>query len=736
MRFHIIVVFVFVVLSLNSSATHIVGGDLHYEYLGDDTYTIILKVYRDCGTSSTDFDDPACIGVFNNGVLVQNVQIDMDDAVITDMDAIVNDPCLIPPSDLCVKEAVFIKTVEIPYLPGGFTLSYQRCCRNTTLVNCESNDDIGITLTTQIPDKAIYGDNSSPIFTNFPPIAICINEPFVFDHSAVDIDGDSLVYQFCNPLLSNETGFYICPPGAPDYPELVYYPEYSFEYPLDADPAFDVNSSTGLLTGTPIQLGQYVVGVCVLEYRDGNLLSTTNRDFQFNITTCSQNTIALVPEEEPCSGLTFDFENNSINAESYFWDFGDLEIDSDTSTVFEPNYTYADSGTYVVTMIANPGFDCADTSITTVYAYAPFSVDFELEDDICENGIRALDFIGLGNFSPNAEYSWSFGSGGDPEFSTEFDPSIVSYSSAGSYTVTFTVIDNQCEISVSEEFTIDPVPLAGIQEQTEFCGGLTVDFTSLSQFADTYSWDFGDAGNADISDEENPEYTYSDYGTYTVVLIVDEGSDCEDSDEVVVQILPPDPINMQYLVGVPQPCDTNLFVSILWTGSGADELVWDMGDGSILEENQNQYLYDDFGAYTITITASQELCDYVEQEEYDIYYDLSVIDLPILAPNVFTPNNDRSNDLYRLFYQGEDVLNPYPPSRNIFDYISDYSMRIYDRWGVLMYDTTVDEKNTWDGLYKQNEVTEGTYYYIITYKRKCLDQKVTTLSGHFEILRN
>lgn len=719
--------------SASSFATHIVGGDLHYEYLGGDEYDIFLKVYRDCATSFTDFDNPAVVGIYNaDNQLIATADILLSDAVITDLPVTVDDPCLQPPSDLCVKEAVYKYTITIPYEPGGFTLVYQRCCRNTTLVNCESNDDIGITLTTQIPDREIYGDNSNPNFNNFPPVAICINQPYVFDHSATDLDGDSLVYELCNPLLTNVPGFYINPPGPPEYPLLEFYPEYSYQYPIDSDPAFAIDQETGLLTGTPTAFGQFVIGICVSEYRNGELLSVTNRDFQFNIVACSESILALAEEEPPCQGLNIDFGNLSSDAESYWWDFGVETLESDTSTLFEPNYTFADTGTYEVMLIANPGFQCADTSYVTILAYEPIAANIELVNDFCQNGSRWFEFVSTESYTANADYFWEFDATADPPTSTDIDPENIGFDTPGTYTITLSVEDHHCEATASLEIVVDPMPQAGITPQSEFCTGLTIDFINTSQYSSNYLWDFGEPGSADQSTEENPTWTYSEYGTYTVTLTADPGSDCADTETIEVVILSPDPIELQYSITTPEPCDSALAVTVDWAGSGADYVEWNMGDGTILEGYPHNYIYDEPGQYTITISAEQELCDFEESADQEIYYDVSVIDREILIPNVFTPNNDGKNDRYRIFYVGEsDEL--FPPGRDLFSYIDSYSMKIYDRWGVLLFDNASDG-NAWDGSYNGDVVTEGAYYYIITYRRLCLDDAVQNRAGSLEVL--
>ncbi|MFM8949601.1 MAG: hypothetical protein ACKOKB_02355, partial [Bacteroidota bacterium] len=46
-------------------ATHIVGGELYYRYLGNNQYEIQLTVYRDCFYGVPPFDEPAYVGVWD-----------------------------------------------------------------------------------------------------------------------------------------------------------------------------------------------------------------------------------------------------------------------------------------------------------------------------------------------------------------------------------------------------------------------------------------------------------------------------------------------------------------------------------------------------------------------------------------------------------------------------------------------------------------------------------------------
>ena len=61
----IYLLFFFSLVTLTSDATHIVGGELYYSYLGNNQYRIQLTVYRDCFNGVPPFDNPATVGVWD-----------------------------------------------------------------------------------------------------------------------------------------------------------------------------------------------------------------------------------------------------------------------------------------------------------------------------------------------------------------------------------------------------------------------------------------------------------------------------------------------------------------------------------------------------------------------------------------------------------------------------------------------------------------------------------------------
>ena len=270
---------VVIVLSVTAKATHIVGGEIYYDYLGNNNYQITLKVYRDCINGQAPYDNPAYVGVYDqNSVLLQTLSLTFPGS--QQMPIAINNPCYLPPANVCVEEAIYVTTANLPPIAGGYTLVYQRCCRNLTILNLVNPLNVGSTYNCHIPDPSVVTGNSSPRFTNLPPLFMCANVPFVFDHSATDPDGDSLVYRLCDPYDgADPSNPQPNPPAGPPYNPVPWLNPFSTNYPMASSPAMAVNYQTGLLTGTPTQIGNWVFAVCVEEWRNGQLISEGRRDY-------------------------------------------------------------------------------------------------------------------------------------------------------------------------------------------------------------------------------------------------------------------------------------------------------------------------------------------------------------------------------------------------------------------------------------------------------------------------
>ncbi len=399
-------------LFFNAKATHIVGGDLSYQCIGNDQYIVTVKIYRDCYFGQAEFDNPIRVTVFN-GVNGDN-QYDILFLTLDEVNNIPfnsNNPCLSPPPNVCVEEGIYEQVITLPYDPNGYHLATQRCCRNNTINNIYNPSTTGVTYTIYISDLAQSTCNASPVFNDFPPLIICGNEELLFDHSASDAEGDQVVYSFCSPLiggsLSDPVPFAATPP--PFTPVTFISPPYAPTNPLNGSPQVTIDANTGLITGTPNTFGQFVVGVCVEEYRNGALLSVTKRDFQFNVVQCLPPIVTATPSVPDCpSGAQGSIELNITGGTpdyQHSWNNGTTGADGTGTSI---NNLWG--GTYDITITDDLG--CIATTSTIVEDINP--IDINVLVDSLDCGIGFIDFLAQGlNGTPPYTYQWT-GLGSNP----------------------------------------------------------------------------------------------------------------------------------------------------------------------------------------------------------------------------------------------------------------------------------------------------------------------------------
>ena len=372
MKFSLLVLLLLATTRL--AATHIVGGEITYRCLGDSTYEVTLTVYRDCYNGVPWFDTVGYIGVYDTSwTLVKSLRPKHVEGVskVDTLDISLTNPCLVVPPKVCVNWYSYRATVKLPYRPGGYVLVYQRCCRNKLIRNLlKDPEDVGASYTAYLSEFTLQNCNSSPLFRTWPPPAICIHQPIDYDHGANDVDGDSLVYRLCNPLdgASPVPAFSMPqPPNPGPYIEVDWQtPPYSLGNLLGGDP-LSIDSKTGFMTGVPNTIGNFVVGVCLDEYRGDSLINTARRDFQFNVADCGMVASSFFTPQIVCDTLRVGFENLSNGANTFQWFFDWKNDKSKTSQVKNPAFVYPDTGRYVVALVAKLDDKCTDTSYLEIH---------------------------------------------------------------------------------------------------------------------------------------------------------------------------------------------------------------------------------------------------------------------------------------------------------------------------------------------------------------------------------
>lgn len=362
-------IMVFIISGMDEGlrATHIVGADMTFSCQAKDWYEINLTVRRDCifGDEEATFEDPAYVGIFDAigtplnwlGSLgaVKMDLISVEDIPVDELG------CAEDGSPICVSEARYIGRVFLPFREKGYVLAYQRCCRNQTLTNILNPLETGNTSFVCLTEETLTSCNTSPVFGDWPELVVCSGEPIVFDASATDAEGDSLSYMLYTPHsgASIETPQPI-PPAGPPYDTVEYAPGFSLGNLLGNGTPLRIDAVTGLLTGTPGISGQFLVGILVEEWRNGESVSKTRRNFEYNVRICNDvSGLNFDAPELQCEGLTVQVTNTSDDLEQGFrWNFNyPSEDPAFFSTEVSPSFTYPERGDYVIQLVSTTQID-------------------------------------------------------------------------------------------------------------------------------------------------------------------------------------------------------------------------------------------------------------------------------------------------------------------------------------------------------------------------------------------
>ncbi|MEM6265418.1 MAG: PKD domain-containing protein, partial [Bacteroidota bacterium] len=324
-----------------------------------------------------------------------------------------------------------------------------------------------------------------------------------------------------------------------------------------------------------------------------------------------------------CAPLTVNFSNLSIDADAFFWDFGDGNASFSNNNTL--SHTYTTPGRYTVTLgVRSTTVGCVDTlrKIDSVIVLGPI-VDFESPDTLqCSPSTVNFTDLTIPNGGALVSWTWDFGDPFGGNISGLQNPTYT-YDSSGVYDVRLIVRD----INGCVDTLIKPAYVAAIRPVADFsantdtsCLGALVDFVSLAQGISPidHLWIFGPAAT-DTSQQVNPSWEFPSAGFHDVTLIVVDSLGCSDT------LFRP---NYIYIDTISADFDGNPRIGIcpphfvtfdnLSTGT-IDSLLWDFGDGkSAVNLNRPANTYDFPGKYDVTLVAihPQGCRDTVVKEEF------------------------------------------------------------------------------------------------------------------------
>jgi hypothetical protein len=474
--------------SENAQASHAMGADLTYECIGPNQYRIRLSFYRDCGgilpssTFSLNYSSASCAQNLTATLnLLPGYPVEVSPLCVTQ---IVNSRCnggTLPG----VQQYIYEGVITLPMACTDWVFSIREGNRNIAINTIVSPDFAFLYVESRL-NNINAPCNNSPTFSNLPVPYVCLGQPLLYNHGAVDVDGDSLYYNLVACLDDA---------GSP----VTYMPGFSATSPFSSSTAITIDHDNGNISATPSAIQVGVFAVRVDEYRDGVLIGSVTRDIQITIISCTNNIPVLSNYLNVSGGvLTSPTEISTCvgNNLSFMVTGSDADITDSLSVLTNllaalPGSTYSIRGRNPDTVFVNwvpsttdLGFNsftisvrdnhCPIVGLTTrAYDIVVAGVRITTSDTIilCASSASSIGLSATGSISG---YTWSVISG---DFSSltcaTCNPSMVSPTTTTTYRVVGTA-PTGCP--TSDTVTVIIVPFFSVNSisDTTICAGRSV----------------------------------------------------------------------------------------------------------------------------------------------------------------------------------------------------------------------------------------------------------------------
>jgi gliding motility-associated-like protein len=280
-----------------------------------------------------------------------------------------------------------------------------------------------------------------------------------------------------------------------------------------------------------------------------------------------------------CAPFDAVFNNQSMGASGYQWNFGD---GSPLSNETSPVHTYVNQGIFVanfqVQLIAYSPSGCNDTTYTTITAYPEPNFGFNIAPQTTCSPVP----VQFPNVLGAVVLNWNFGDGTTGNGQA---PSHV-YTNNTQEPITYTVelialSPFGCADTSNADVLVNPEPIAQFMpDVVSGCGPLTVTFDNLSFNGDTFTWTYGDNTSSQTSELQHTHIFENTTGTtinFTVNLLVETNEGCSATSSQIITVYP----QVVADFNMPQEICETAPVSFINNSTNATGYFWAFGDGFV-----------------------------------------------------------------------------------------------------------------------------------------------------------
>lgn len=405
----------------------------------------------------------------------------------------------------------------------------------------------------------------------------------------------------------------------------------------------------------------------------------TTKTFTVNMQTA---TLMTAGADTICQGGSALISASTSLPGSFLWSNGE------TRQLF--NVTPAQTTTYTVVYTYGNNCTLSDDVTITVQgqnAETAFPADLEL----CPGESIELNSLTV----PGASYQWT----SNPAGLTSTDPQPTVSPAAGTTTYYLKTNLGICEKTDSIKVIVYSANLT-LPADSIVCGGTDLQLLASANATGNFLWTTGDT----TAELELDSITKT--GTYGVLFTYGSNNAlCTLTESVTITVKPSfnlkivaDPNKNVYDLG--ENIDLTAIVSPTMSLNGFN-FVWKQnnqilnGNGDMISVVTDVSVNDTaILTYSVMATSSNGCSRTVEKQ-------LILLPPIVRVPNVFTPNGDGTNDIFKL-----KILSGIARIEN---------MTVYNRWGQKVYEST-DQQASWDGKIENMEAPSDVYVYRITWR--------------------